>query len=1465
MQQWQAIYDEVYRQQATSDVDESLNFRVWINSYTEQPFTAQEILDSLNDTVERVRALQPQRVLEIGCGTGLILFRLASDCAEYWGTDISQPALESVQRRLETTERHLTNVRVLQRAADDVADLPAHHFDLIILNEIVQYFPDVEYLVRVLTNAMRVVRPEGFIFLGGLRSYALLNAFHAGVQLYQADAQLTISQLKQRIQWRMEQEKELAIDPDFFFAFRSTLPQINGVRIQLKQGRTHNEFTRFRYNATLRIGQKAAQPSAPAEVSSNRPTWTCERIRDELSNRAPAELYISALVNKRLVQEIALLKLLSTDGELTVGEARASLDQLQASAPSVDPEDVHALGRELGYHVDTFWTNHGDDGLFDVHFIKKGVGGSAESDATYLAKAVKERPWSAYANEPLRDRTTDHLISQLRTFVRNQLPEYMLPSAFRVLEALPLTSNGKVDRKALLARQPERVDGSIDTYVAARTPQEEQLTHIWQEVLHLDRVGIHDNFFQIGGHSLLATRIIARIQATFQVELPLRTIFEVPTIAGLARHIEIAHQHMLKTELRPLQPYPREEYIPLSFAQQRLWFLDQWQSDNAVYHVPVALRLHGRLDVSALQQSLRTVIQRQEALRTTFSSHEGEPVQIIAPILDPPILVINLAELPSHKQVEAQQLVNTEARRPFNLEHGPLLRVCLIRLGSEEHIFLLTMHHIISDGWSIQVFLRELSACYTAFSHGTIPATLPTLPIQYADFALWQRQWLQGEVLETQVRYWKQQLNGIPGVLTLPLDHPRPALQSYRGAWQSTMFSKRLLQNLQELSRREHVTLFILLLAAFQVLLAYYSGQDDIVVGTPIANRRQTELDNLIGFFANTLVLRTKLSGNPSFRELLQRVRETALGAYTHQDIPFEQLVEVLQPERNLSHTPLFQVAFVFQDSSQSQAHFADLDLQGLDIDTGTAKFDLTLSLSESKEGFRGAIEYNCDLFEPETIARMLEHLRVLLEAVAERPATRLSALSLLTPLEQERLLLTWNDTQVTYAQEELLHWLYEIQVRQTPDAIALAFEEHQLTYDELNRRSNQLARYLQALGVVPDTLVGVYIERSLELVVALLGILKSGGAYVPLDPSYPSQRLSFMLLESNPMAVLTQQHLLARLPEHETQVVALDADWRMIAEEKAEDLPVVMSPENLAYVIYTSGSTGRPKGVMNTHRGICNRLLWMQAAYQLRADDRVVQKTPYSFDVSVWEFFWPLRTGARLVIARPEGHRDSAYLAHLIQEQQVTIIHFVPSMLSLFLEEPELERCDSLKRVICSGEALSLEVQDRFFARITAELHNLYGPTEAAVDVTAWPCERSGQQRSVPIGRPISNIYLYILDSYLRPVPVGVAGELYIGGIGLARGYYQRPDLTAERFVPDPFVGTRFIASGAPAESGARLYRSGDMVRYLPNGAIEYLGRLDHQVKLRGFRIELGEIETILNEHPAVQEAVVLARWQNL
>ncbi len=717
-----------------------------------------------------------------------------------------------------------------------------------------------------------------------------------------------------------------------------------------------------------------------------------------------------------------MLKLLSTDSELTVGEARASLDQQQASAPSVDPEDVHALGRELGYHVDTFWANNGDDGLFDVHFIKKGVGGSAESDATYLAKAVKERPWSAYANEPLQDRTADHRISQLRTFVRNQLPEYMLPSAFRVLEALPLTSNGKVDRKALLARQPERMDGSVDTYVAARTPQEEQLTHIWQEVLHLDRVGVHDNFFQIGGHSLLATRIIARIQATFQVELPLRTIFEVPTIAGLARHIEMAHQHMLKTELLPLQPYPREEHIPLSFAQQRLWFLDQWQSDNAVYHVPVALRLHGRLDVSALQQSLRTVIQRQEALRTTFSSHEGEPVQIIAPTLDPPILVINLAELPSHKQVEAQQLVNTEARRPFNLEHGPLLRVCLIRLSQEEHIFLLTMHHIISDGWSIQVFLRELSACYTAFSNGTIPATLPTLPIQYADFALWQRQWLQGEVLEAQVRYWKQQLNGIPGVLTLPLDHPRPALQSYRGAWQSTMFSKRLLQNLQELSRREHVTLFIFSLAAFQALLAYYSGQDDIVVGTPIANRRQTELDNLIGFFANTLVLRTKLSGNPGFRELLQRVRETALGAYTHQDIPFEQLVEVLQPERNLSHTPLFQVAFVFQDGSQSQAHFADLDLQGLDIDTGTAKFDLTLSLSESKEGFRGAIEYNYDLFEPETIARMLEHLQVLLETVAERPETRLSALSLLTPPEQERLLLTWNDTRVTYVQEPLLY-----------------------------------------------------------------------------------------------------------------------------------------------------------------------------------------------------------------------------------------------------------------------------------------------------------------------------------------------------------------------------------------------------------------------------------------------------------
>jgi amino acid adenylation domain-containing protein len=986
------------------------------------------------------------------------------------------------------------------------------------------------------------------------------------------------------------------------------------------------------------------------------------------------------------------------------------------------------------------------------------------------------------------------------------------------------------------------------SYSAPRTQLEQSIAAIWQEVLGVDQVGCDDDFFALGGHSLLAAQVVARLRSSYHLELPLRRLFEHPTIAQLAQHIEQAAANTAQPQT-PLVPIARTGMLPLSFAQARLWFLDQLQPGNAAYNVPTAVRLHGPLDLAAMEDALNQVIARHETLRTTISLQDNDPIQVIAPTLTIPLTVINLQQHPAVKrEAIALERATAETQRPFDLARGPLIRAVVLQLDPADHLLVLVLHHIISDGWSMGVLVQELAALYQAMP-ANLPAFLPDLPVQYADFAIWERHWLQGETLERLLAYWKQQLgsSALP-ILQLPTDLPRPALPSGRGARYSFALAQPLAEGLLALSRREGVTLFMTLLAAWAALLGRYSGQTDLPIGTPIANRNRPELERLIGFFANTLVLRANLDGNPSFRDLLQRVREVCLGAYAHQELPFKHLVEIVQPERDLSRHPLFQVMFVLQNTPLAAPTLPDLSFQPLRLDSGTTKFDLTLTFVEQQDGLLGTLEYNTDIFVADTIARFADHLTVLLRGIVAEPERPLSALPWLTEREHHTLVTEWNTTAVSYPQHSSLHGLIEAQAARTPDAVAAVFEQQSLSYAELNRRANQLAHHLRQHGVGPNILVGVCMERSLELVVALLGILKAGGAYVPFDPGYPQDRLQFMIEDARTPVLLTQAHLLPRLPATTALHICLD-DPKLLDRELDLNPDVALDLDDLAYVIYTSGSTGKPKGAMNTHRGICNRLFWMQDAYRLDADDRVLQKTPFSFDVSVWEFFWPLLTGARLVFAQPEGHKDSSYLIRLINQQQITTLHFVPSMLRVFLEAPGVETCVSLRRVICSGEALPFELQERFFARLTAELHNLYGPTEAAVDVTYWTCRQTYERPIVPIGRPIANTQIYVLDRYGQPTPVGVPGELHIGGVQLARGYWQRPALTAEKFVPDPF--------GA----GSRLYRTGDLVRALPDGNIEFLGRIDYQVKLRGLRIELEEIEAALRQYPAVHDTVVMIR----
>ncbi|RKH74771.1 non-ribosomal peptide synthase/polyketide synthase [Corallococcus aberystwythensis] len=893
-----------------------------------------------------------------------------------------------------------------------------------------------------------------------------------------------------------------------------------------------------------------------------------------------------------------------------------------------------------------------------------------------------------------------------------------------------------------------------------------------------------------------------------------------------------------------VRPSPR---TPASSGQERMWFQERLAPGGTTLHMAVAVRLSGVLDEAALRRAFDEVVRRHDSLRTTFIEQDGRPFLRVAPELE---LSVPGVDLSGHSEQEAWRLLHEASRIPFHLEQGPLLRAVLYRLSKTEHLLLLTVHHIVSDGWSMGVLVREMAELYRAFASGE-PSPLPPLPLQYADYAAWQRQALQGEALEAQLHYWRQRLDPL-AVLELPTDRPRPAELDSRGARTSLLLPLAVTQQLKQVALHEGRTLFSVLLAAFNVLLQRYSGQEDLTVGTPVAGRSRSELEGLIGLFVNTLALRTDLSGDPSFRQLLGRVHDAALGAFAHQDVPFEKLVEVLQPSRRMNGSPLFQVMFVLQNAPMSAVSLPGLHMDSQPVDGGAARFDLTLIAAEDPHGLRLTAEYRTALFDEATVARMLGHLRSLIQAVALDAGQRVSALPMMNEAEQRRLLIDWNATAADFPRDATLHGLIEAQVERTPEAVALAFEGRTLTYRELDARANQLAHALIALGVGPEVRVGLLLERSLELVVALLATLKAGGAYVPFDPAYPAQRLAWMLEDARPAILLAQEHLLSRLPAHEARVLCLDTQWEDVALNPRHTPLPRATADGLAYVIFTSGSTGRPKGAMNAHGPVVNRLLWMQSAYGLGPSDVVLQKTPFSFDVSVWEFFWPLMTGARLVLAKPGGHQDPAYLARLISEAAVTTLHFVPSMLQVFLEEPGLESCTSLRRVVCSGEALPLELAERCLRRLPwAGLHNLYGPTEAAVDVTFHQCLPGESRRSVPIGRPVANTQLRILDAHLQPVPVGVPGELFIGGVQVGRGYLGRPELTAERFIPDGFSTT----------PGTRLYRTGDVARWLPDGAIEYVGRADFQVKVRGLRIELGEIEAALEQHPGVRQAVVVAR----
>lgn len=893
---------------------------------------------------------------------------------------------------------------------------------------------------------------------------------------------------------------------------------------------------------------------------------------------------------------------------------------------------------------------------------------------------------------------------------------------------------------------------------------------------------------------------------------------------------------------------------PLSYAQQRLWFLDQLEPGRPFYNIPVAVRLEGKVEESVLSRVVNEVVRRHEILRTTFATVDDRPVQNIATELVVALPVEDLTNIPEgERERQAQELAQMEAQTPFDLMKGPLLRVRLLRLAATEHIVLFTVHHIVADGWSMGVLVQEVAALYTAYVQQQ-PSPLPELPMQYADFAQWQRQWLSGPVLQQQLTYWTKHLAGVPTVLNLPTDRPRPSVQSYRGASHSFTVAASTVAGLYQVGLQAQATLFMTLAAALNVLLARYSGQTDVCIGTPIANRTRAELESLIGFFVNTLVLRTQIDPTQPFVTLLEQVRTTALNAYAHQDIPFEYVVEVLNPERQLSHTPLFQVMLVLQNTPMEKLVLPGLTLSSMQIESTTAQFDLTLDLVEAEGQLYGTVGYNRDLFEAATIERLANHYIQLLEAIVAEPTVRVRELAMLSAAERTQLLVEWNATAMDCPATQTIQALFEMQVERTPEAVAVVYKEQQLTYGELNTRANQLAWYLRTVGVAPDVSVGLCVDRSLELLVGLLGIVKAGGVYLPLDPTYPTERLRYMLADSQPAVLLTQASFCAMLPVMEIPTLCLDTQWTTVATEATANLPHQTLPQHLAYVIYTSGSTGNVKGVLVTHGNVVHATSARLIKYREELRSFLLLSS-IAFDSSVAGIFGALAHGGQLVLPPVGEGLEPGILWKLIDQRRISQLLTVPSFYRLLLEQMPVTKEHSLVSVILAGEDCGSDLLVKHRSSLPGvRFFNEYGPTEA----TVWSTVHEGRDRestpTVPIGRPIANTQIYILDGDLEPVPVGVAGELHIAGIGLARGYLRRPDLTAEKFVPNPFS----------QEPGARMYKSGDLARYLPDGNIEYLGRMDHQVKIRGFRVELGEIEAALQALPGVREAVVLAREDN-
>lgn len=1436
---WQKLYDETYAQVEVEE-DPTFNITGWNSSYTGRPIPAEEMREWVEQTVDRILALQPKRVLEIGCGTGLLLFRLAPHCDEYVGADFSKTVIDQVQHHLDT-QPNLSHVKLAQREANDLEGLEPQSFDAVVLNSIVQYFPNIDYLVEVIRKVITVLRPGGSIFIGDVRNRALLEAFHASVELQKAPASLPAAVLKARAANALKSEEELVIEPRFFTALQQQLGDIASVAIMPKRGRSANELTRFRYDVIFKTGKKDDVAEQAERLDWTAASLSLAKFGDLLRQGELSNVLVTGIPNGRVTAAVAAAKMLDSGTEITnVDELRAAVAADQPEA--VEPEDLLLTVTAAGYKARLSWASSDTSGSIDALITKDSAGPPNVTSAP-----IKFSSWNQFANEPARKSSFVSLVPRLRNYLRERLPDYMIPAAFVILEALPLTAIGKIERKLL--PPPERARPPLtEEFLPPRNAIEERMAAMWAEVLGIDRVGINDSFFELGGHSLLATQVLSRMRESFGTVISFQQFFANPTIAANAAVSSVASP-------------PKDSTIsksgaisaPLSSGQLRLWFMDQLIPGTAIYNVPASISLARGVDLEALEKSLNEIVRRHEALRTVFRDHEGQPLQHVLPELHLSLPVVDLTALTvAERDAEVRRRTNDEAKTAFDLHSGPLLRATLLKLSEDNQVLLLTMHHIIADGWSWKVLFNELGSLYPAFSGGG-PSPLPDLPVQYADFVAWQNDLPQEDVVETQLAYWRERLAGAPAVLNLPVDYPRPAVQSFRGSRQISQLPDALTARVRDFAKREKVTLFMTMLTAFKVLLHRYTGQADILVGSPIANRPRTEFEQLIGFFLNNLVLRTTLSAEMSFREALNQVSENAVVAYANQDVPFEKIVEALNPERDLSRPPIFQAFFNLLNFAErielpglTESSLSPVEVWAQPNEPGS-QFDVTLYVGEKLDSIQLVLLYNSDIFAPERVATMLDQFQHLLDQVVANPDRPIIDYSLVNAAAREVL----PDPSASLAEPRIESFTESFLARaaELPNHIALRKGQQTWSYEQLAKRAQSIAHHLIDDGIGTGEVVAIAGPQGFEFIAGMLGVCLSGGVLLTLDENLPEQRRQLMLTEAAATRLLYS---------------GADAEWLTagsgLALSRIADVPAhpdpthlpELDPDDAAYLFFTSGTSGVPKGVLGRHKGLSHFLKWQREEFEVGPNDRSAQLTGLSFDVVLRDIFLPLTSGATLCLPESQIHESAEQLIDWMRTEKISILHTVPSLAQSWLND--LKRpveLPALRWVFFAGEPLTDTLMEQWRATFgrSGNLVNLYGPTETTLAKCFFVVPDEPMFGIQPVGRPLPNTQALILNGH-QLCGIGESGEIAIRTPFRSLGYINSVAEQDARFVTNPFTN----------DADDLIYLTGDRGRYRPDGQLEILGRLDHQVKIRGVRIEPDEVDAVLRRHPAVGMSVVIA-----